>query len=473
MSRNGFSNVTACGRRIVLLIAGLMLQACGLVREQAQVDPAVKSVQRFQGHGQPDPIIPDCSIEKWMKRADSGGSITCEYGPATKRSDAAKTVELPSLSGDSIDRRTQAQAELMAYADQICNGHIAGIYSKNATFNLSLGFLTTLFSGGAAVASGRAATNLAAESALFSGSRSLVNSEIYYGYIGPAVMTEIRAMRSDLRDKIASKRSCSIATYPPQEAIGDALIYHDACSFSTGLSSLLNKAGTTRVGEDKLRNAQAKALNAQLADKKAELKQRETDLGTIDKGKRAAAEADIRQLRNDIRVLEGVQRLNAILDPSSDQAAADTRAPTLEEQIRDVRSRIAEFDKEKNDAKAGSAEQKKAEENLRSANDLLGKLQTRQLRMELLPFEIAEARRSLTSAEEENARNERELNTLKASKNVDLSAAENALRSSGKAVAKRKATLQSLFDESEALRLDVGTRGGGVAFGIQSCASLQ
>src|SRR5690606_7599708 len=109
--------------------------------------------------------------------------------------------------------------------------------------NFSLGFLTSLFAGGAAIASGRAATNLAAESALFSGTRSLVNAEIYYGYIGPAVMREIRSMRSDLREQIAAKRSCSIDDYPPQEAVNDALIYHDACSFATGLASLLSKAG--------------------------------------------------------------------------------------------------------------------------------------------------------------------------------------------------------------------------------------
>lgn len=302
-----------------------------MVRDQAQVDPAVASVKGRSGWGQPTPIIPNCRVDEWVGRAAGTlGALSCN---ASKGVDAK--LSLPDLAPTIgvVSRRTQVQAELMTYADQVCDGHVAGIYSKNASTNFSLGFLTSLFAGGAAIASGRAATNLAAESALFSGTRSLVNAEIYYGYIGPAVMREIRSMRSDLREQIAAKRSCSIDDYPPQEAVNDALIYHDACSFATGLASLLSKAGNTTAGQDKLRGAQLEAMAARLAEKKKELEKYEDELAGTGTDQVARAEVikdRIAILRQEISSLEQVLSFAGVVDPDNSPQAGDPVATGLE-----------------------------------------------------------------------------------------------------------------------------------------------
>lgn len=331
MQRRSSLDSASMVRLAVIVLVGMFAAGCRhSVRDQAQVDPVVASVKGRGGWGQPIPILPFCKINDWVDRASGTNSVALSCDASTGPEATLQLKPLPSDTGD-VSRRTQVQAELMTYADQSCDGHIAGIYSKNASTNFDLGFLTTLFAGGAAIASGRAATNLAAESALFSGTRSLVNSEIYYGYIGPAVMREIRSMRSDLREQIAAKRSCSINDYPPQEAINDALIYHDACSFATGLASLLSKAGDTTVGEDKLRGAQLEAMTARLAEKKKELEKYEGELVGlgVDQSARIAIVNDrIAVLRHEISSLEQVLVFAGVVDPGS---APDTAEPAANE----------------------------------------------------------------------------------------------------------------------------------------------
>lgn len=302
------------------------------IRDQAQVDPIVQSHSALGKFGQPIPVVPNCSVQVWVERAAGTGELSPSCPDSTGLSGVSlKPYEFPGDQPIAVERRTQAQAELMTYADQICDEHVAGIYSKQASTNFNLGLLTMLFSGGAAVATGRTATNLAAESALFSGARTLVNSEVYYGYIGPAVMREIRSLRSDLRAQIVSKRTCSINTYPAQEAINDALIYHDACSFATGLASLLSKAGNTRIGEDKLRVAQLKAMAAQLKSKKAALAAAETELSAMSTADIAGAPGQVLKeragsLRAEVDRLESVLMFAGVVDPAGEPETVDTTA---------------------------------------------------------------------------------------------------------------------------------------------------
>lgn len=185
----------------VIVALALVLQGCvtPLVRDQAQVDPVVASVFGATGSEQPIPIIPDCTVRQWVERAVDGASMRCsgsDHSVAFSGNSQSRQFEsLAALATtDATQRRSQVQAELMTYGDLVCDRHLAGIYASNAGLNFLGGLGTTLLSGAAAIASGRSATNLAAGSALFSGTRSLMNSEIYYGYIGPAVITELRAL---------------------------------------------------------------------------------------------------------------------------------------------------------------------------------------------------------------------------------------------------------------------------------------
>ncbi|HEY0231766.1 MAG TPA: hypothetical protein VGC55_10985 [Dokdonella sp.] len=324
------SRSAAGSARLVLCLCLCCVSGCmALIKDQGQVDPVVSSKRPAVPFDQRDVIVPDCSVEEWINYAQSNAGDCHKFkkdATAQNSYDEAGPTKVPPTL-----RRTEVQAELMTYSDQICDKHIAGIYGTHAGLNFDLGWLTTVLSGGAAVASGRSATNLAAGSALFSGTRSLVNSEIYYGYIGPAVMREIQSLRSEMRSQIVAKRSCGLNQYPPQEAIEEALMYHNVCSFSTGLTSLLSKAGTTRVGEDKLRSAQLKAMTTQLAEKKAELTQLQAANESV------ATKAQISALNQDIKSLEAVQRFAAVMDPPAAEAAPDAH----DEKITDAQNVVA------------------------------------------------------------------------------------------------------------------------------------
>lgn len=308
-----FAQLLTCG--LTAILGGCI--APQIASDQGQVDPIVKSSHPMMG--QPLPLLPDCTAQQWVQAASGSINVSCSLvdieGNKNKSAEPQSVSIATTASVSPESKRTVVQAELMTYADQMCDAHLARIYGTSAGTNFELGWLTTLLSGGAALASGhRAAQNLAGGSALFSGTRSLFNSEFYQGYLGTAVMTEIIGLRSGLREKIAAKRVCSLNSYPPAEAIGDALEYHNACSFSTGLASLLNKAGISRVGAgaDKLRAAQANAIKAQLDDYGKQI-----DTLTKKDKLTPGETAQLSYLQKQVASLQALQRFSDEVDPKA------------------------------------------------------------------------------------------------------------------------------------------------------------
>jgi hypothetical protein len=464
MQRNYWVSIAA---RAAVVALTLGLGGCHqAIRDQAQVDPVVRSAKDNEYLGgmfsQPKPIIPNCSIARWIARASSATPET-EKCAASVGKDEVELVGYDTK--DPIVRRTQAQAELMTYADQVCDSHVAGIYASHSMLNFDLSFLSMLFSGGAAIATGRAATNLAAESALFSGARSLINSEVYYGYIGPAVMREIRALRGELRAQITEKRGCSVNDYPPQEAINDALIYHDACSFSTGLASLLSKAGSTRVGEDKLRVSQLRAMAARLVKMKEELAAAEAEFGALTpdaaKGPQGEMLKDrIAALRAEIGRVDGILAFAGVVDP-----APTTDVPADPQQ--GVETAEAEVEAQQTAVDSGDAT---AQSKLDAANNRLNVARVRRDTLAQLDEEIAT--RELASATAS-----KELRTLQVDA-AALAAGSTARKAKEKEITKAKTELKEtqtavVKAKQERKSAEVpSTQQNGIEFGIQRCAPL-
>jgi len=450
-------------RLLLSSAAAVTFTGCHLaIRDQAQVDPIVASDAPFRGGapfglgGQPTPIVPNCRIDEWVGRAAG-----LETEPVTCLASNGQAVELkPPRTSDPVERRTQVQAELMTYADQVCDDHVAKIYANHASLNFDFGFLTTLLSGGAAIASGRAATNLAAEGALVSGTRSLVNSEVYYGYIGPAVMREIRSLRSDLRAQIAAKRSCSAVDYPAQEAIDDALIYHDACSFSTGLASLLSKAGNTRVGEDKLRTAQLAATAAQLAEKKKALATAQEEQAAMDPGTERARQLDatITRLQADIGSLEGILRFAGVVDPSGGAAAPESR-------VDDAREELAVATEAVKRAKAGAPKNAaiaRRDAAVKHLDDVLAQRRTEHER----DLKLAQWESELATLSERKAA----LLGQKVPDRSEEAAVQRDIDQHQTDIAKARAEQEAT---SEPKAATTGKQVGDIAFGIQACKPIK
>jgi hypothetical protein len=415
-------------------------------------------------------VLPNCSIAHWIARASSDKHAAGEC-PASV---GTVPVFLPDYdTSDPILRRTQAQAELMTYADQVCDSHIAGIYSSHSLLNFDLGFLTTLFSGGAAVAAGRTATNLAAGSALFSGTRSLINSEVFYGYIGPAVMREIRSLRGDLRTQITEKRACSVNDYPPQEAINDALIYHDACSFSTGLASLLSKAGSTRIGEDKLRVTQLKTMAARLTTKKEELKAAETELGALSSTDAQGSKGEVlrgrvARLSGEIDRLDSVLTFSGVVEPDPDPVASGNVNAAL------IQAK-ADYETKKKVAELATGADKKSADDARdrawTRYDSLTKQWDALVKAEAgvvaAEKSVRDANAKVRGLEEELVKLNLNKGVTKAqrdAKQAQIDAAKDELSAAQKALGDAKTLSKSLAG--------VASASSNIEFGIQRCAPL-
>lgn len=147
--------------------------------------------------------------------------------------------------------RNAATAGLMAASDEICVTHVRTIYGNEAAYNLTLGTMTNLFAGAAAIAEQASKKSLFSGLALFSSAeRSLINETVYKTMLVTAVSRKIREGRLEHRNAILTKlRNETVASYSLTEGVLDVLAYHHTCSFMYGLEKALeegNQNGTER-----------------------------------------------------------------------------------------------------------------------------------------------------------------------------------------------------------------------------------
>jgi hypothetical protein len=260
------------------VVAVFLLQGCisaRLVRDQSQIDPLLLDNGAI---GLPQAVLPRCDLGFWISRASttptSSSSSSTGKDPSTcqmshtpsmrskastdKQSDVRQaSTSFPILSSDPKTRRNEAQAELMTISDLDCKFYQSGIFGTQVGLNVATSLSAAGFSGLASLVTGRAAQNLSAASAFLSTTRATINGEVYYNYVAPALIAEINANRAEARRRILAKRRCEVIDYPPARAVNDVLNYHESCSFISGLSTLLEKAGVQRRSgdSDALRNA--------------------------------------------------------------------------------------------------------------------------------------------------------------------------------------------------------------------------
>jgi hypothetical protein len=280
------------------------------VRDQAQVNPVV-SYERSYSSAAPNSLIARCSTPEWIARAATG--TACPLNPSG--GSALRLEKLDTLSSNPETWRNSAQAELMTMSDLVCRKHTTSIYGTQASYNFLTSWFAAAMSGAAAIATDRAATNLAAGGALMGTTRGLMNSELYFSYVAPAVISEIDLIRAEARHRIQRKRVCSLNTYPAAEAINDALNYHEMCSFVVGLTSLLRKAGVEKQTGD----PSAQVLRTNLARSIKSLNSEEAALQAqaADTALSASQRALARDMLSERRVRRGeIERLLMMLGPA-------------------------------------------------------------------------------------------------------------------------------------------------------------
>jgi len=179
---------------------------------------------------------------------------------------------------DQATHRNRFQDYLIWRSEQQCERHKAGILSTQATTNFGLSTLTTGVAATAAIVTAPATNILAALGALFSGTRSHFNENFYRQMLAPGIVRKINETRATQLGIIMAKRGVPVterpafmvqtkagvrtqtevpsktvmmADYTVEEALGDVERYHQLCSFSAGLSALIEpgeKFEDTAVG---------------------------------------------------------------------------------------------------------------------------------------------------------------------------------------------------------------------------------
>ena len=150
----------------------------------------------------------------------------------------------------AIDRN-RFQDYLLMRSTQQCGRHTAGFTGFQSTTNFTLNTLTTGVAAVAAIVTAPASNILAAIAAFTSGTRSHFNEDIYQKLFAFAVVTKIKETREQELIRINLKRTIQSSStskprgalmgeYTLEAAIADVERYHQLCSFTSGLSALVD-----------------------------------------------------------------------------------------------------------------------------------------------------------------------------------------------------------------------------------------
>jgi hypothetical protein len=195
--------------------------------------------------------------------------------------------------------RNETQSEMLLQADRICDRYLASVFGEQAGRALEMDVWGSLLSGGAALASGVTARNLAAGSAFLGATKSHINADVYQNQVATAINLLIRKKRNVARGVIRNNQACNVAAYSATDAVKDALTYHDMCSFEYGLGELVHEASNTSPVRGSVASLTLQRLQKQLADLLAK------PVGAADTAAKADYDKTIADLRSQIRVYEG------------------------------------------------------------------------------------------------------------------------------------------------------------------------
>ncbi|CAO1654171.1 hypothetical protein NYA22BAC_02685 [Parasphingorhabdus sp. NYA22] len=151
--------------------------------------------------------------------------------------------------------RNRLEEVLIKRSQDICTIEKGRIFANEATTNAGLGILTTGLSTVSSIVSGDLAKSILAGGAAFtSSSRDHLNANIWKNQLTTAITNAIDVTRLELLGKIAENRSKTVYEYNVDEMIRMVNQYHQACSFGTGLQSLMtasaNQARFTTLNEN-------------------------------------------------------------------------------------------------------------------------------------------------------------------------------------------------------------------------------
>ena len=157
-------------------------------------------------------------------------------------------------SGDPSLHRDRVQERIIAASNQRCANYKQFVRRFDTTTNLLLGGLTTLTAGlGAIFTHMDTVRALSGAASITSGFRAEVNEAYFHQQTVQLITDGLEARRKELYSEMVKQRSKDIRAYTVENAVADAILYHDACSLLAGLEQVaLNQRRAEDPGVNQL-----------------------------------------------------------------------------------------------------------------------------------------------------------------------------------------------------------------------------
>jgi hypothetical protein len=141
--------------------------------------------------------------------------------------------------GQKKAKRNSVQNRLLTASEQSCSLFKRYLNNTQSNSNFVFGAITTITAGAAAsVTNAAAAKNYAGTTAVVSGLGAEFNADMFGSQLAFVISKAIDNEREKALTSIRTKQDTAYSKYPVEEAIGDALKYHDKCSLYQGLQQM-------------------------------------------------------------------------------------------------------------------------------------------------------------------------------------------------------------------------------------------
>lgn len=166
------------------------------------------------------------------------------------------TQDIINLNANKEQRKAFI-AQAILSSDNKCTQHQATIISNGNAWNVSMGSLSMLLTGTAAVIShAQTAAELAAGATAVTGIQSIANEEIYANAMSTAIVRAMDVSRTKSRavinQKILEEDDDDEKFYSLENALVDIQRYHSQCSFMAGLVEITKALEQRKLSSQEL-----------------------------------------------------------------------------------------------------------------------------------------------------------------------------------------------------------------------------
>ncbi|PKH33668.1 hypothetical protein [Shewanella sp. ALD9] len=190
------------------------------------------------------------------------------------------TQDIINLNANKEQRKAFI-AQAILSSDNKCTQHQATIISNGNAWNVSMGSLSMLLTGTAAVIShAQTAAELAAGATAVTGIQSIANEEIYANAMSTAIVRAMDVSRTKSRAVINQKileEDDDEKFYSLENALVDIQRYHSQCSFMAGLVEITKALEQRKLSSQELLYKQ-KQLESNIASFNASISAQEQTL---------------------------------------------------------------------------------------------------------------------------------------------------------------------------------------------------